>query len=110
MRLTRWALAIAIPAIVASKLLADEPNPAAIQFDPPVRLKADGEFIDTGKYVAHAGPLIADLDAEGKPDLLVGNFGGHFQVYLNRGTRQEPEYVDKGLLEAGGETAKIPNW
>lgn len=82
----------------------------AFDFDPPVRLKAGDELIDTVKYVGHAGPLTTDLDADGKPDLLVGNFAGHFQVYMNTGTRAEPLYAAKGLLEAGGETAKVPNW
>jgi hypothetical protein len=83
---------------------------APIEFDGPVRLKAGDEFIDTAKDIAHAGPLAVDLDADGKLDLLVGNFRGHFQVYMNTGTRAEPEYEDKGLLEADGETAKVPNW
>jgi hypothetical protein len=88
----------------------EQPAVAAIEFDGPVRLKAGSEFIDTGRDIAHAGPLAVDLDADGKLDLLVGNFRGHFQVYMNTGTRAEPEYEDKGLLEADGETAKVPNW
>jgi hypothetical protein len=83
---------------------------APMQLEPPVRLKAGDAFIDTGQYVAHAGPLAVDLNADGKPDLVVGNFGGHFQVYLNVGSRAQPVYDDQGLLEAGGATAKVPNW
>ncbi len=100
------ALALSAAALSAAEELEISP----IQLDPPVRLKAGIEFIDTGEHIAHAGPLAVDLDADGKPDLLVGNFRGHFQVYLNAGTRAEPEYVDKGLLQADGETAKVPNW
>ena len=110
MRVTRFALAAAIAALVASPLSAAEPNAAAVEFEPPVRLKAGEKFIDSGEYTGHSGPLVADLDHDGKPDLLVGNFNGHIQVYMNRGTRQEAKYVDGGLLQAEGTDVKIPNW
>ncbi len=112
MRLTRLVSSFAVFAMmVAGALSAQErAEVAPVQFEPPLRLKAGKEFIDTGKDIAHAGPLTVDLDADGKPDLLVGNFRGHFQVYMNIGTRAEPEYEDKGLLETEGQTAKVPNW
>jgi len=110
--LPHWVTSSALfSSLLAGTLLAQEvPKIAPIQLEPPVRLKAGDEFIDTGKYIAHAGPLAVDLNADGKPDLLVGNIRGHFQVFMNSGTRAQPEYVDQGLLEAGGETVKVPNW
>ena len=76
----------------------------------PIRLKADGEYIDTGEYVAHSGPSVMDINKDGLPDLLVGNFRGHIHVFENRGTRTRPELTDKGFLQAEGETVKIKNW
>ena len=110
MRCRLFAALGLLTALVSQAACGQEEPGAPQKFDPPVRLKAGGEFIDTGKHVGHAGPLTADLDADGMPDLLVGNFAGHFQVYMNTGTRAEPVYADKGLLVAGGSTAKVPNW
>lgn len=76
----------------------------------PVRLKAGDAFIDTGAHVAHSGPLLADLDGDGKQDLLVGNFRGNIHVFRNTGTAREPRLVDEGFLKAEGEDIRIHNW
>ncbi len=112
MRLTCLIATSILLAATVPGMLSAQPRPEAtsIQLEPPVRLRAGEAFIDTGQYVAHAGPLLVDLDANGAPDLLVGNFAGHFQVYMNTGTRAEPVYESQGLLKAGSQTAKIPNW
>lgn len=82
----------------------------AVELEAPVRLKAGDAYVDSGKYIAHSGPSLMDIDRDGKPDLVVGNFMGHFQVYRNTGTREVPAYEDKGLLHVNGQAAKIPNW
>jgi|SoiMethySBSTD1v2_1073268.scaffolds.fasta_scaffold1395208_1 hypothetical protein len=110
MQLIRWIPAVAVLATLTRALSAQDVPEVTVQFDPPIRLKAGDEFIDTGKDIAHAGPLSVDLDANGKPDLLVGNFQGHFQVYMNAGTRAEPVFTDKGLLQADGKTVEVSNW
>src|SRR5688572_8810824 len=101
MQRIRWIPAVAVLVSFAHALSAQDVPDIAVKFDAPIRLKAGDEFIDTAKDIAHAGPLSVDLDANGKPDLLVGNFQGHFQVYMNTGARAEPVFTDKGLLQAG---------
>ena len=83
---------------------------AAQELEKPVRLEAGGTVIDTGKYIAHAGPLFADYDGDGKADLLVGNFKGHIQLYKNVGTRTAPAFEEQGLLSVDGEPVLIHNW
>ena len=80
------------------------------KFADPIRLEADGSPIDSGEYVAHSGPMLADYDGDGLVDLWVGNFRGHVQLFRNVGTAQAPEYTTEGLLEAEGETVRIKNW
>lgn len=78
--------------------------------EPPVRLKAGDEYINTGEYIAHSGPSFFDYDNDGKTDLLVGCIRGHILTFKNKGEAKDPEYEYKGLLEAEGEAVKINNW
>lgn len=91
-------------------LLAALASPVAAQgLEKPVRLKAGDAFVDTGPSIGHSGPLFADLDGDGKKDLLVGNFKGTIQVYKNTGEKQ-PSLVSVGLLQADGKDALVHNW
>lgn len=84
--------------------------PRAAQLAAPVRLECDKGVIDSGAYIAHSGPLFADLDGDKQPELLVGNFKGHFQLYANVGEAGKPKFVAKGLLQAEGKDAFVKNW
>ena len=79
-------------------------------FETPVRLKADGEVINTGKHIAHSGPALADMNDDGVTDLLVGNFAGMIEYFENIGSNEEPEYAAGKFLEAAGKPIKIHNW
>ncbi|MHC5038341.1 MAG: hypothetical protein ACYTHM_13585 [Planctomycetota bacterium] len=62
-----------------------------IVLEDPVRLKADGAYIDTQKQVGHSGPTALDFDKDGKIDL-------------------EPVYKTQGFLKVEGKPISVPNW
>lgn len=54
-------------------------------------LEAGGEPIKVPG--GDAGPVVADWDEDGKPDLLVGSGDGSVHFYRNEGTREAPKYA-----------------
>jgi hypothetical protein len=96
--------------LAALVLVASATAQGSNELEQPFRLKAGAEWIDTGAYIAHAGPLFADYDGDGLEDLLVGNFKGHIQLYKNTGKRGAPVLEDHGLMKTGGEPIRIHNW
>ena len=98
----------AIPLALAVQLcLLATAARGATDLEPPVRLKAGGQLIDTD--VGHAAPFLADIDGDGDRDLLVGQFGGgKLKIFPNVGTEQKPAYGECTWLKAGGELCKVP--
>ncbi len=87
----------------------DVPKGAATGvFERPTRLSAADGVIDSGPSWGHSGPWIEDVDGDGLRDLVVGDFGGLFQVYRNQGTNRQPRYGAATNLQAGGVNAKVP--
>ncbi len=80
------------------------------QFEKPIRLSAAGEVIDTAPHTAHSGPALADMNNDGKVDLLVGNFSGTIEYFENIGTPTAPQLSVGKMLEADGETIRVHNW
>lgn len=93
--------------IAAALLLAVSSAEAFGAFEEGVRVQADGEIIDVA--VGHLVPCFTDWNADGKRDLIVGQFsGGKIRLYLNQGTDKEPVFKGFEFLKAGGAEISLP--
>jgi hypothetical protein len=78
---------------------------AAADFEPPYRLKAGGAAVRV-ESPGYACPCLADVDGDGKVDLLVGQFaGGKIRVFKGLGGRT---FAPGTWLQAGGSVAEVP--
>jgi hypothetical protein len=75
------------------------------RFHPPVRLKADGVPIRV-EVPGYAAPCLADVDGDGKLDLLVGQFNkGKIQVFKGLGGGN---FAKGSWLQVEGKAAEVP--
>src|SRR6516225_4789501 len=72
----------------------------ATGFDPP-------EVILDGSEYGQLYPAFADIDGDGKIDMLVGNWLGRLLVFRNKGTNARPEYAKPQWLDETVPSAKI---
>jgi hypothetical protein len=78
---------------------------SAVDFAPPVRLKAGGVPIRV-ESPGYACPCLADLSGNGKLDLLVGQFnGGKIQLFKGLGGGK---FAKGTWLQAEGKPAEVP--
>ena len=78
---------------------------SAAEFERPVRLKAGGVAIRV-ESPGYAAPCWADVDGDGKKDLLVGQFNqGKIRVFKNLG---EGSFAAGDWLKAEGKVAEVP--
>ena len=74
-------------------------------FRPPVRLEAGGTPVRV-EAPGWAAPCMADLDGDGRKDLLVGQFnGGKIRAYRSLG---DGKFAPGEWLKADGAEAEIP--
>ncbi len=77
----------------------------AAEFEAPVRLAWEGGAIRV-ESPGYAAPCWADIDNDGKKDLLVGQFrDGKIRVFKNQG---EGGFAAGTWLQAEGDAAEIP--
>jgi hypothetical protein len=78
---------------------------AGAEFQPPVRLTA-GDAAVRVERPGYAAPCLADLDGDGKKELLVGQFkDGKIRVFKHLGAEK---FAPGEWLRAGGEVAHVP--
>ena len=77
----------------------------AAEFQPPVRLEANGVPVRV-ESPGYAAPCWADIDGDGRKDLLVGQFqGGKISVHRNLG---DGKLAPREWLKAEGAVAEVP--
>ena len=78
---------------------------SAAEFERPVRLQAEGVPVRV-ESPGYAAPCWADIDGDGKKDLLVGQFReGKIRVYRNLGNGK---LAAGEWLKAEGAVAEVP--
>jgi hypothetical protein len=94
-RLLFSALALGVGAALGS----------AAEFESPVRLKA-GDAAVRVESPGYAAPCWADIDGDGKPELLVGQFAqGKIRVFKPTGAAK---FAPGTWLQAEGKVAEVP--
>ena len=74
-----------------------------IQLDRPVLLpQLHGEKL--------LGPDLADLDGDGKPDLVAGAYDDRILLFRNEGTAAEPKFGAGAPLQADGKDILLDHW
>jgi FG-GAP-like repeat len=78
---------------------------AAAEFEKPVRLTAGGNAVRV-EPPGFACPCLADVNGDGRPDLVVGQFqGGKMRVFKGLGNAT---FAAGEWLTAGGKVAEVP--
>ena len=87
---------------------APPPRPDDGELLPPVKVEAGGKPIDVERS-GHSAPFFGDIDGDGLPDLLVGQYHeGRLRVYRNIGTKGKPRFGAHTWFEAGGALGTVP--
>jgi hypothetical protein len=91
--------------MLAVLVLCVAPIAMATDFESPVRVKGGDEYVRV-ESPGWAAPCLADIDHDGKADLLVGQFNkGKIKVYKGQG---DMKFAAGEWLKAEGSVAEVP--
>ena len=80
-------------------------------FDPPVRLTADGKFINDDGKMLYPTPVLLDIDKDGQQELVIGDLWGALWICENGSKSGDPVWSKPTKLKgANGKELKVPNW
>ncbi|XAM00370.1 hypothetical protein OT109_03070 [Phycisphaeraceae bacterium D3-23] len=116
---TSLLLGAAMALALAGPVSAGNPAGGNGRFLSPTRVQSQSGVINLRVAMdgvprsgrGHAGPHVADFDADGTPDLLVGDIFGNIFFYKGLGTDSAAPYADaEPVRMADGELLVFKNW
>jgi hypothetical protein len=102
----RLRLSIALALLAIGGTVRDPPTGTSLQPDRPTGFDPPEVILDGSEY-GRLYPTFADIDGDGKIDMLVGNWLGRLLVFRNQGANARPVYAEPTWLDETVPSAKI---
>ena len=88
--------------LFCGSLFAQEPA----KFADPVRLKANGSFVNAVEKMPYPSPFFIDIDKDGTPELGLGDLWG--RIWLHKKVGRGWGVATR--LQVDGKELRVPNW
>ena len=102
----RLRLSVTLTLMAIGAALCPAPSGPAPGAAPPTGFEPPERILEGSEY-GRLYPTFADVDGDGKIDLLVGNWLGRLLVFRNKGTNARPMYGKPQWLDETVPSAKI---